>query len=87
MGLYDVAVDNLPAGGTGLSSAVAITAYGSSSITCSVVAYSSSLPSQTVARVACFDVDPDQQRMADSPFTIMVVGNQQGNRITFVTEF
>jgi hypothetical protein len=75
VGLYDVAFDSLPAWGPGLSSAVAVTAYGSSPITCSVVAYSS-LPSRTVAQVACFDVGPGQQRMADSRFTIMVVGNQ-----------
>ena len=55
VGLYDVAFDSLPAWGTGLSSAVAVTAYGSSPITCSVVAYSSS-PSRTVVQVACFDV-------------------------------
>ena len=66
----------MPTCGAGASSAVAVTAYGSSSITCSVVAYSRASPSRTVAQVACFDVDPDQQRMADSPFTILVVGNQ-----------
>jgi hypothetical protein len=76
VGLYDVAFDKLPTCGAGASSAVAVTTYGSSSITCSVVAYSRASPSRTVVQVACFDVDPDQPRMTDSPFTIMVVGNQ-----------
>jgi hypothetical protein len=76
VGIYDVAFDKLPTCGAGASSAVAVTAYGSSSITCAVVAYSSSSPSRTVAQVGCFDVAPGQERMADSPFTIMVVGNQ-----------
>jgi probable HAF family extracellular repeat protein len=73
VGIYDVAFDNLPAWGPGLSSAVAVTAYGSSPITCSVATYSSS-PSRAVAKVACFNVVT--QLMADSHFTIMVVGNQ-----------
>ena len=73
VGLYDVAFDSLPAWGTGLSSAVAVTAYGSSPITCSVMAYNTS-PSRTIVQVACFNVVT--QLMADSPFTIMVVGNQ-----------
>jgi probable HAF family extracellular repeat protein len=74
VGLYDVAFDSLPAWGPGLSSAVAVTAYGSSPITCSVVGYDRASPSRTVAHVGCFDVAA--QRMADSPFTILVVGNQ-----------
>jgi hypothetical protein len=76
VGSYEVAFDKLPTCGAGASSAVAVTAYGSSSITCSVVAYSRASPSRTVAQVACFNVAPDQQRMADSPFTILAVGNQ-----------
>ena len=76
VGSYEVAFDKMPTCGAGASSAVAVTAYGSSPITCSVVAYSRASPSRTVAQVACFDVDPDQQRMADSRFTILVVGNQ-----------
>lgn len=73
VGIYDVVFDNLPAWGINLSSAVAVTAYGSSTITCSVVTYSTS-PSRAVAKVACFNVGT--KLVADSRFTIMVVGNQ-----------
>jgi hypothetical protein len=59
--------------GAGLSSAVAVTAYGSTTASCSSLLYSSS-PSSTVVLVGCFDAAG--QRMADSRFTIMVVGNQ-----------
>jgi probable HAF family extracellular repeat protein len=73
IGIYDVTFHSLPGWGTGLSSAVAVTTYGSSTITCSVVTYSSSSTS-AVAKVACFDVVT--KRLADSRFTVMIVGNQ-----------
>ena len=57
VGVYDVAFDGLPASGSGLSSVVAVTAYGSSPITCSVLTYDGSAPSRTVVQVACFDAD------------------------------
>ena len=59
--------------GSGAILAVAVTAYGSTTSSCSSITYSSS-PTSTVVLVGCFDVAG--QRMADSRFTIMVVGNQ-----------
>lgn len=73
-GVYDVAFARLPGwGNNGLSSAVSATAYGSSTIACSVVSYASS-PNTAVATIGCFDVIA--QRSADSRFTVLVVGNQ-----------
>ena len=73
VGIYDVTFAGLRGWGAGLSSAVAVTAYGSTTISCSSITYSSS-PTSTVVLVGCFDAAG--QRMADSRFTIMVVGNQ-----------
>jgi probable HAF family extracellular repeat protein len=73
VGLYNVTFAGLRGWGAGLSSAVAVTAYGSTTSSCSSITYSSS-PTSTVVLVGCFDVAG--QRMADSRFTIMVVGNQ-----------
>jgi probable HAF family extracellular repeat protein len=73
VGLYNVSFQGLRGWGAGLSSAVAVTAYGSTTASCSSITYSSS-PSSTVVLVGCFDAAG--QRMADSRFTVMVVGNQ-----------
>ena len=73
VGIYNVTFAGLRGWGAGLSSAVAVTAYGSTTISCSSITYSSS-PTSTVVMVGCFDAAG--QRMADSRFTIMVVGNQ-----------
>jgi probable HAF family extracellular repeat protein len=73
-GAYDVAFGSLPGwGNNGLSSAVAITAYGSSRISCSLASYASS-PTTAVATVACYDVVT--KLSADSRFTILLVGNE-----------
>jgi len=73
VGIYNVSFEGLPGWGAGLSSAVAVTAYGSTAISCSSLTYSSS-PGSTAVLVGCFDAVG--QRMADSRFTVMVVGNQ-----------
>jgi hypothetical protein len=72
-GIYNVTFAGLRGWGPGLSSAVAVTAYGSTSISCSSLTYSSS-PTTTAVLVGCFDAATGA--MADSRFTIMVVGNQ-----------
>jgi hypothetical protein len=56
-----------------LSSTATVTAYGSSTSACSLASYASS-PGGTIARVSCFDAATGLP--ADSPFTILVVGNQ-----------
>jgi probable HAF family extracellular repeat protein len=74
VGIYDVTFDSLPGwGNNGMSSAVAVTAYGSSTVACSVVTYSSS-PSSAVATVGWFDIVT--KLSADSRFTVMILGNQ-----------
>jgi probable HAF family extracellular repeat protein len=73
-GVYDVAFESLPGwGNNGLSSAAAVTAYGSSTIACSLASYASS-PNRAVATVSCFNVVT--KVLADSRFTVLVVGNQ-----------
>jgi probable HAF family extracellular repeat protein len=73
-GVYDVAFESLPGwGNNGLSSAASVTAYGSSTIACSLASYASS-PNRVVATVSCFNVVTKVS--ADSRFTVLVVGNQ-----------
>jgi len=73
-GVYDVAFESLPGwGNNGLSSAAAVTAYGSSTIACSLASYASS-PNRVVATVSCFNVVTKVS--ADSRFTVLIVGNQ-----------
>jgi probable HAF family extracellular repeat protein len=73
-GAYDVTFSSLPGwGNNGLSSAVAVTPYGSSAISCSVASYASSVTT-AVATVACYNVVT--RVPADSRFMVLVVGNQ-----------
>jgi probable HAF family extracellular repeat protein len=73
-GVYDVTFSSLPGwGNNGLSSAVAVTPYGSSTISCSLASYASSATT-AVATVACYNVIT--RVPADSRFTVLVVGNR-----------
>ena len=54
VGIYNVTFAGLRGWGAGLSSAVAVTAYGSTTISCSSITYSSS-PTSTAVLVGCFD--------------------------------
>jgi probable HAF family extracellular repeat protein len=72
LGTYVVTFDGLAAWGPQLSSAAAVTTYGSSTISCSVVNVASGPVSVSVT-VACWDVASNLP--ADSLFNIMVLGN------------
>lgn len=72
-GVYNVTFSGLRGWGPGLSSAVAVTAYGSGAVSCSSLSYSSS-ETATAVMVGCFDAVT--RTMVDSRFTVMVVGNQ-----------
>src|SRR5262249_30250040 len=72
-GIYEVELGNLPGWGTNLSSAVGVSASGSSTPPCSVLIYSPS-PNRPAVTVGCLNAPP--RLPADSAFTVLVVGNQ-----------
>jgi len=71
-GLYLVIFDGLPAFGIGMSASYSVTAFGSSAITCSVTGVSTSGDASDVA-VRCWD--NVALAVADSPFSILIVGD------------
>jgi hypothetical protein len=71
-GLYRVTFGGLPAWGIDMSASVSVTAYGSSTITCSVAGLDSTAESSDVD-VRCWDNAAGAA--ADSLFSIMIVGD------------
>jgi len=73
VGSYSVTFNALPASGLALASSVAVSAYGSSRITCAASGYSGSTTATAVA-VTC--TDTGTHGPADSQFGILVMGNR-----------
>lgn len=71
-GEYRVTFDGLPASGPNLSASVAVTAFGSSTITCAVESLEST-PASSDVNVRCWD--QAAAASADSAFSILLVGN------------